>query len=269
MHNKRHARTKKRTQGRKGRPTRPFPPNESRSISRSAPLISPDEMDVKLRFRKTAALTGVAGGGYVKLTPNAAYDVDPALGSTETYGFDEYAALYSYYRVISYSYHIQVSNASTTTPVNIYVMNSNTDPTLSGTNFSLYSTNPYSQTRQLAKSPASSSSAQFRGHHQVAKILGSKVVETDDNYRSLTTANPSDLVWLTMAVENIAVTGGDANVNLSYIIDVTMSVRFYGREVDLTLAGLQKRLSLIATSRREQSLKKRISSTDLPRTLHQ
>ncbi len=269
MHTNRHKRSKPRHPRRKGRPTRPFPRAENRSISRSSPLVSPDEMDVRLRFRKTAALTGTAGGGYVKLQPNAAYDVDPSLGSTETYGFDEYAALYTYYRVISYSYHIQVSNASTTTPVNIYVMNTNTDPTLAGTNFSLYSTNPYSQTRQLAKSPASSSSTQFRGHHQVAKILGSGVVETDDNFRSLTTGIPSDLTWLTMAVENVAVTGGDANVNLSYIIDVTMNVRFYGREVDLTLAGLQKRLNLIANSRRETQLKKRISSNDLPRFTHQ
>lgn len=262
--------SKSRSRPKKGRARRkgpsPFRPQKNHSISRSVPLVSPDEMDVRLKFRKAAALTGAAGAGFVKLTPNGAYDVDPALGSTETYGFDEYAALYSYYRVVSYSYKIQVVNASQTTPVNVYVMNTNTDPTLSGTNFSLYSTNPYSQTKLLAQSPAPGAKAFFAGHHQVAKILGASVVETDDNYRALTTANPSDLVWLTMAVENVGITGGDANVNLSYIIDITMSIRFYGREVDLSLAGLQAKLTKIETTRRETQLKKKISRTDLGRS---
>lgn len=265
MHAKRQKAHKPKRRPRGPRPTRPFPPQTQHSISRSAPLIAPDEMDVRLRFRKNAALTGNAGGGFVKLQPNAAYDVDPALGSTETYGFDEYAALYSYYRVVSYSYTIQVVNVSTTTPCDVYVMNTNTDPTASGSSFSLYSTNPYCQTRLLSQSPAAGSRTKFSGHHQVAKILGSSVAETDDNYRSATDSIPADLIWLTMAVSNVAVTGGDANINVAYIIDVTMSVRFYGRQVDLSLAGMQARFQSIVDAREAHQLKKRKSRTDLPR----
>jgi hypothetical protein len=219
------------------------------SISRSVPYIAPDEMDVTLRFREQNTLTSSTGLSFRRFTPNAAFDVQPAVGSTETYGFDEYAALYSYYRVISYTYRIQVINVNQSTPIYVYVLNTNTDPSVSGSRFDLYATNPYCTTKLVNVQWAQGSKASFSGRMTVAKLLGSKTVETDSDYRALTTANPSDLVWLTVACETSAAAGGDSNVNVPYTVDVMMNVRFYGREVDLTLAGLQSRIQKIVDAR--------------------
>jgi hypothetical protein len=220
------------------------------SIVRSPTLIAPDEMDVLLPFRDTNAFSGASSLLIRRYTPNAAYDVNPIVGSTESYGFDEYAALYAYYRVIGYSYSIQMVNM-TTRPATSYVLNTNTDPSLSGTNINLYATNPYCQTRLLGPSPSSTAKHIFRGRHQVAQILGSKVVETDDNFRALTTAIPADLVWLSFALENNA-----NSIDVEVIVDIKMQVRFYSREIDLTLSGLEARIKKIKEARARTQFEK-------------
>lgn len=258
MHNKRQKKLKG-GKRRKNHGNSRFPRNNGFSSAISRNVAAPDQMDVPLRFRSEFALLGV-GLGVRSFTPNAAFDVDPLLGSTETYGFDEYAALYSYYRVISYSYDIRVTNCNTTTPSPIYVLNTNTDPSLAGTRFDLYSTNPHCKTDLLAPHPGARSSRTFKGRHQVSTILGAAVVEYEDNYRSLTTAVPADLVWLTIAAETIAVSGGTSSVNLGVIVDVVMNVRFYGREVDLTLSAMIEKKKKFDLARKQRALSKESST---------
>ncbi len=208
-------------------------PVQQRATTLSRPLIAPDELDVRLQFRKYGVLTnGAAPIASMQLNPNAAYDVDPTLGSTETYGFDEYAALYSYYRVVGYSYDIVLSS-NFAYPIMAYVMNTNT--TLPGTNYSLYSTNPYCHSHLLAPISGAPTQKRFRGYVAVSKLTGTPSVETADSFRSTTTAVPADLVWLTIAGEALIAT--DFTNALSYDVKVIMDVRFFSREVDLTLAG--------------------------------
>ena len=230
--------------------TNTLPPKTQHTGVNHRTSVTSDETDVSLRFRSTGAISS-AGPLYVKsFTPNAAYDVDPALGSTETYGFDEYAAFYSYYRVISYSYDIKVScNGLTTDPVTIYVLNTNTKPL--GSRFDLYSTNPYCQTKVLVQ--YGYNQQVFRASHTIAQIVGSKTVETEDNYRALTTGVPADLTWLTLAFESLS----GANVACEWIVDIWMTVRFYGREIDLTLSSMIARLNTRLAKRAEfEAIKK-------------
>lgn len=216
------------------------------SVTKSKTQIAPDEFDVTLKFRTQGSITdGAAALRYKEFTPNSAYDVDPAFGSTETYGFDEYAALYSYYRVIGYSYRLTVTNALAL-PVTCYVTNTNIQVSGAGSRWDLYSTNPHSQTKVLAALGSYPSTVTFKGRHSVAQILGSGAVETDDNFRSLTTASPADLIWLAFAVENLY---ANTTVNFAYQIDIKMRVRFYAREVDLSLGGLSRRVSEHLTTR--------------------
>jgi len=255
MHQKRKT-VKKGKKGKpKGRGNRTTPLREKHSGVTHHTGITSDETDVTLRFRSVDAVTG-AGPLYVKsFAPNAAYDVDPALGSTETYGFDEYAALYSYYRVISYSYVLRFScNTLTSDPVTVYILNTNTQP--SGTRFDLFSTNPYCQTKVLT-AYGNSNTITFRGRHAVSQIVGSLAPETEDNYRALTSASPADLVWLTMAFE----CRSGSNVALEWIADIYLNVRFYGREIDLTLAGTSARLLAKLEQRRiyQEEKSKRIA----------
>jgi len=246
---------KRRTKKTKGGRRRKWSPQVSNSSTLSGPRISPDELDTRLMFRKIGQFNSVATSlGVAEFTPNAAYDVDPSLGSTETYGFDEYAALYSYYRVVTYSYIVTVTNSGNS-PLMAYVVNSNTQPSVSGTRWDLYTTNPYCKSKLLAPVTGNPTTVTFRGTISCGKLLGSRAVETDDNYRALTTANPADLLWLGIAGESIATAVG---VVFTYDLRLTMHVRFYSRELDLTLASLAQRINARLAAREELELRKKI-----------
>lgn len=225
----------------------------NRSSTLSRPLIAPDELDARLMFRKYGTLTsGVAPIASATFNPNSAYDVDPTLGSTETYGFDEYAALYSYYRVVAYEYDITFTN-NIGYPVMAFALNTNT--TLPGTNYGLYATNPYCHSKLLAPYGGAPTTVRFRGRVPVSKLAGTPAAETADSFRAVTTGSPADLVWLSIAGE--ALQGSDFTNALSYDIKIIMHVRFYSREVDLTLSGLTSRMLKLKTSREELELKKK------------
>lgn len=248
--------TRKRNNKSKSGKTRRGPQNRwgskvAHSATKSTTRIAPDELDVRLMYRTASGLSsGVSGLAAKAFHSNAAFDVDPSLGSTETYGFDEYAALYTYYRVIGYSYQVTIVN-STATPILAYVLNTNVDPTAVGTAFYLYSTNPHCQSKLISN--VSPNMHTFRGRHTVAQITGTPAVETADTYRALVTAIPSDLTWLTLGVESI----GGSTVSSIFDLKLIMHVRFYSREVDLTLAGSLLRINRLVQSKEDYETSKR------------
>lgn len=236
--------------GRKG-PQNRWGPKVAHSATKTSTRIAPDELDVKLMYRTAAGLSNGASGFVAKaFHSNAAFDVDPALGSTETYGFDEYAALYTYYRVIGYSYQVTVVNTHST-PILAYLLNTNVDPSAVGTAFYLYSTNPHCQSKLLSN--VSPNMHTFRGRHTIAQITGTTAVETADTFRALVTAIPSDLTWITLGVESI----GGASVTATYDLKLIMHVRFYSREVDLSLATSLSRLNRLVQSKEDYEIEKR------------
>lgn len=231
-------------------------PQTSRTSTVTRTRVAPDEMDVKLMFRETVTLANAFSAIMAKsYHTNAAYDVDPSLGSTETYGFDEYAALYSYYRVIGYSYKIQCVNKTETggvgAPIMAYVLNTNIDATTVGSHFSLFSTNPYCQSRIV--SDVSPNITTFKGSHKISQIVGSPAPETTDSFRSLTTAVPSDLTWITICAEALS----GAVINTIWDFKLVMHIRFYGREIDLTLSAQASKLNAMIVARQELNDKKR------------
>lgn len=221
-----------------------FPNMMNRSGTATYTRVAPDELDVPLLFRDfRTVVNGLSPVAAKTFHSNAAYDVDPALGSTETYGFDEYAALYSYYRVVSYSYEITVVNP-TAYAMMVYVLNTNTDPTVAGSRFDLYSTNPHCQSKLVSfQSPNVHT---FRGRHTISQITGTPSTEMADSFRSVTTGVPSDLTWLTIAAECVSPA---LDITFSFDMKLTMKVRFYGREVDLSLAGLSARINARVVAR--------------------
>ncbi len=235
-----------------------FPQAKDHNSARAVSRVSPDEMDVIIPYRKIGVLKDPAANlGYVELKPNDAYDVDPTLGSTESYGFDEYAALYSYYRVISYRYEATMTNLTDLGewPTMMYVTNTNIRVSTAGSRWDLYTTNPYCQSKLLALPYSSVGTHTFRGSHSVSKILGSGVSETDDSYRALTTGSPTDLIWFGLAAENPTTSTGIA---VAYDVKLYMKVRFYSREVDLTLAAMSTRIQAKMAAKEQFLLKKKL-----------
>jgi len=245
---KKHARPRRAKQSKTYNARYPF--SKSRTTTASKTRIAPDELDVRLMFRAYGQASNVGSPVVTKkFHSNGAYDVDPAFSSTETYGFDEYAALYSYYRVIGYSYVITIVNDLEIDCMS-YVLNTNTDPTLSGHRFDLYSTNPHCKSMLIsAKSPNKHT---FRGKHRISQIVGTPTSETADSFRALTTALPADLTWITLAAE--FVDGTEAII--SYDFQLFMEIRFYGREVDLSLAGFSARVNAHLVARAQRRLDK-------------
>jgi len=225
-----------------------------RSTTATRTRIAPDELDIKLMFRKADKLTNGLGGVVAKsFHTNAAYDVDPSVGSTETLGYDEYAALYSYYRVIGYSYQVTAINL-TEQPVLFSVINAGLDATTQGSNFSLYATNPYCKSQLCPPIYNTGNTHVFRGSHTCAQFVGTPTIETADSFRAITSGIPSDLTWITIAGENV---GGGTDITFTYDFKLIMHVRFYGREVDLTLAASIARMTRLLELRSKHNEKKK------------
>ncbi len=221
----------------------------------SGPRIMPDELDTRLLYRNLFLLNNVGGGFAAKeFQSNCAYDVDPTLGSTETLGFDEYAALYSYYRVVGISWKLVVSNADVT-PSNVYVLNSNLSPSTAGTNYLLYSSNPYCYSHLLGAVTGDTNHV-FRGKLSFSRLLGSNNVETADSFRAVTTGNPVDKLYFSIGVDTTAAAGTLPN-GVVCDLSLTMHVRFYGREIDLALPAMLSRLTLLKTKREKDEIEKK------------
>jgi len=196
--------------------------------------IFPEEVDVILPFTSTFNLTSAATLYATKyLYTNAAYDVDPALGSTATAGFTEWSDFYSFYRVIGYEYELEVNNQNSI-PMNFSVINSNNSLGLpSGigvtTDLSVYSDNPHNQHTLLAHAYSSKGHHVFNKQLTIAQVVGSMAPETEDNYRAPTTTTPVDLTYLLMGVTSVA--GGTNYVanNVNVVVHLRMLTRFYNR----------------------------------------
>ncbi len=233
-----------------------FPQQLKTASTLSGPRIMPDELDTRLLYRNLFLLNNVGGGFAAKeFKSNDAYDVDPALGSTETLGFDEYAALYSYYRVIGISWKLVVSNADVT-PSNVYVLNSNLSPSTAGTNYLLYSSNPYCYSHLLGPSTGDSNHT-FKGSLSFSRLLGSNNVETADSFRAVTTGNPVDLLYFSIGVDTTAA-GGTLPNGVVCDLSLTLHVRFYGREIDLALAAVMARMERLRTQREKAEIQKKL-----------
>lgn len=234
--------------------------HEKRSAARVGPVGQADETDVRLKYVYNSYMTNGAGGstGY-EWTPNAAYDVDPAFGSTATNSFDAYALMYSYYRVTSYRYKIEVCNLEAK-PVIAYCYNTNTAVT--GSSLDVYSGAPYCSTAMLGPTTSGSSRHIFSGHIECSKLLGSIEAETDSTTRALTTGVPSDLLFLSLFAQ---ATGGLGTLTngVAYIVSITMNVRFYGRNFNVvaSLEETQARLDKLSAARQEHDLKKKIAQS--------
>jgi len=195
--------------------------------------IVPAETMVRLKWPSSFVLTSVGATATSKRwIPNSAFDLDPVLGSTATPGFGEWSRFYSFYRVVSYSYVLEVQNAQPF-PITAYTINSNNDPGTAGVNFESYSVNNFGDRRVLSPVGAATANHIFRKKVKISQILGSEAAETDDNYRSLVTGSPADLIWMALGLNT---TGANlmtaAGVYCQLVL--TVNVKFYGR-IDLTI----------------------------------
>jgi len=161
----------------------------------------PDEMLVEFPYAEYLAINnaGVFGTTITRQC-NALYDPDPAVGGSSFVGLANWANFYSYYRVISYRYEIELVNAETTSSVHAIILNTNTTPGASAYTFPAYIVNDYCQSHMISAAGGMDRHT-FKRHVNISELVGTETFETDDNWRGLcASSNPTDLIWLSISV---------------------------------------------------------------------
>jgi len=202
--------------------------NRGRNVT-PGPIEAADSMTVKLRYPIRGTLATVGTVIAKRWTPNAAYDVDPVLGSTSTPGFAEYAALYTYYRVEKFKTHVTFSNLDNLS-ISLYSVVSNTDPGTAGTNYNGYAQSAFGRTFELAPFYSGRGTVTLNQTVPIPQLLGMNMAQAD-SFRSVTTSIPTDLVYWGFGIYSNA--GTNFANGVGYTGYIEMHVRFYSRQDQL------------------------------------
>lgn len=198
--------------------------------SRVGPLESADSLTVRLRYPVRGSLSAAAVNVGKRWSVNAAYDVDPTLGSTATPGFTEYAALYTYYRVHTVTSHFECSNLDNI-GTSLYWFYTNVDPGITGANWHDYAASALGGSAILAPFYSGKGTHVIHMKRNVSRILGMSTNQAD-SFRSVTASTPSDLAFFGVGIYSNA--GTNFTNGVSYEGYIEMEIRFYARNEILT-----------------------------------
>jgi len=194
-------------------------------------LLFGSEVDLILKYPNAITMASAAQTIAVRFNPNGVYSFDPTLGSTATPGLTVLSLLFYYYRVTQFKYSFRCVNLSAF-PVSVYILNSNTDPGVGGTQGYLQSSNPLSQKTLLAPAGGSGIEHTFTKTLKVSEVVGSISVETDDHFAALVNANPVNVVWTSIMLDSHV----PANHPTVFVeVTIWVDVRFYERRELVTL----------------------------------
>jgi len=196
--------------------------SESKSDGLYAPAIMPPRVNRSLKLISTGVITSGGASVVKRWNPNAAFTPETGGSSGATPGYADLAALYGYYRVVSYSYEFSVVNLETSTSVVAYVINSNNDPSTS-INSNIVS-NPRTQMKTLGPK-GGLDKVVMKGHFSINTIVGSPTVKYDDLYSSVITADPADITWLGLGIQSIG--GATLAAGVSYSLILFQNIIFY------------------------------------------
>jgi len=189
-------------------------------------LIMPDKLQTRLVWSGIQQIT-VASGFHTsyRYMPSAAFDVDPALGSTAMPGYGELAQFYGSYRVVQSTIKVQIVSPTTGT-ASAVVLPMNQDPgaTPSFATVAAYPGSPYSQYKIVPASSAPPTT--FEMTMSSEKIFGSKAVYFDDAFSALTNAVPSNnWYWAIGIITPTSVT----SQGYTLMVKLEVDVEFFNR----------------------------------------
>lgn len=176
----------------------------------------PQRYITKLKYSSTFNLSAISPTWNWNL--NSLYDPDRAGLGHQPYGFDQLAALYNRYRVISCSYVISgVSTDGPTVPIRIAATPSNGN--LLFTNVSQAIENP--RTKWIQQMPGGAI-AKLKGKSYIPSLFGRNKTQymADDRYAAQVNANPAELAILSVVGGDFANNG--TNIALSIVLNFTV-----------------------------------------------
>lgn len=197
-------------------------------IPRSVGSIVPDRFRTTLRFwASQAADLSVQNYQTIRWQPTAAFDIDPLVGGTFMAGYNELAAMYRSYRVLSSLCKVEIANTSTDSIVNVTLVPVNHDPGPSpAASYAISSREqPYSKTKTCP--PNGGPMTRISSTMSTERMYGNPMIKYDDNFAALVTAIPVNNWYWVLSVYSLATIPSSDPVLFNIYIDVTLD--FYDR----------------------------------------
>jgi hypothetical protein len=156
---------------------------------------------------------------------NALYDPYVPLGGPSVTGFNTWVGFYNYYRVTGFTVNVACSNLEVT-PVTLFFTHSNVDPGTSISNYFAYGTQAYGFIHQLGPATGMSDFT-YKKSLTPRHIVGDRLAITAERYVGSSTANPADLTYFGIAVNDAI--GSLAN-GVQFLCRVRYHCEFFDRK---------------------------------------
>lgn len=177
-----------------------------------------DNVVVELRYQDPSLSRSNVGNAICswRYRMNSTFDPDPLLGTGAISGFNEWAGIYSTYRVIGFRYEIEISNAEAF-PIVVTTCPTTSDLGANATAALDFSEVPYGKQAMLS-AKGGQDRAFISGSLYLPKFFGASYLY-DSTFNSLTTGNPGTLLFFNVGcVSGTAQTVGTiSSVKLTYI----------------------------------------------------
>ncbi len=178
-------------------------------------------MLITATFQEQGYLTSGTLTAARQWTPNSFYDCQPASGGNKWNEYDQWSALYTEYRVLSYKYYLELVNTEGGNyPIQYYILQTDSNP---GTTVAVYQ--ELAAQRKCTSGQVNFDPVIRTGGSTVDSLIGEKSPDYADTYRALMTADPSDKVWLSLGA---TFSNSVSNNGLMYRLRIVAKVRIYG-----------------------------------------
>lgn len=191
-------------------------------------LIISDKLQTRLSWSGVQNLIVPAGSATAayRFRPTAAYDVDPALGSTAMPGYAELSALYASYRVVQSRLRVSLVSPTSGTATAVCVpMNEDIGASPTALVIDSLVGTPYNQYKVVPA--AGGPPANFDILMSTEKMFGSKAVYFDDAFASLVSTIPANNWFWVVALILPAIVGGAQGY--TFMVRLDIDVEFFQR----------------------------------------
>lgn len=188
----------------------------------------PDKVNVVLRYVEKQSVTS-SSTPYLNqiFRINSLYDPDYTSGGHQPMYYDQYGAMYNYYRVKGATIKVQALNAGTLTGVDVTLV-----PAMTYTAFTTTSKMLEQNTAAVSRVSCINGTKPVFLKYNVncAKHLGvsQATLEADDQYAANIGSNPEQPLYLHLHAE---ATNLVSDISVNYLWEIKFYCQFYGRKI--------------------------------------
>lgn len=184
-------------------------------------------------FQEQGYLTSAGTTAARQWTPNSFYDCQPATGGNKWNEYDQWSALYTSYRVVSYKYKFELVNTEGGNyPLQYYILQTDANP---GTTVANYI--ELAAQRKCTSGQVAINQVTRIGGASVSDLIGEKAADYNSSYSALMTADPADKVWLSLGV---TFSNSVSNNGLMYRLIITAKIRLFATNINTQFFFLER-----------------------------